>query len=1132
MYKRVIFVGAALLISGIILAIALLVDVTTSPRANTPSPTDNNIPIEDIRIPEFNPEDVVANVDELGQQFPNLSNVKLTIIEPDRIIGFGWDRVNPQDEGWLELIKPVIRINTNPNIAPANQIVVVTADQGRILAPQRTQLREAQLRGNVIITVYEVPEGASIDFNSNRDVQIRLTLENIDYNEQLLEATSTRAITVEGPQVLFKGEGLEIRFSDIKNRLEKLEIFKGKSLSIKPEAPPKPQYTLQPVTHLNTTLNHQQDRPTNPEPTPPTPSSARTPKAPQFYRTRFEDDIAISTDNTQTRINAEILELLFSLAALDNKSSSKDDTTPSQPTKSTPATEPETPAADNTTTPTPSPDAPIFVPDPAKDINIYWTGRLVMEPQVVPPADLADDRDVLMTLRGSGINPVKIITAKGESVTASDVSYLRSTSRLAATGTTAHPLTVISKDGKISAQKFQIDQAKASGFITGPGRIAAESEDANINGTTITWQDRLDLAFYLKDKAQDRDPNNINLGEIDLIDAVKTATFHGSPVITSRDLDIKATDNLTIKLSQKQGSRQNPLSLTGNTAVSLSARNNNQNINIDADKLDISLTQNAEGNTVPSRIFAQDNVKTDAPQLTLEAGLLDLTLNPDNLDDIQLTSNTKLDEADTNPQPETQPTPEQPQADEPPIVTFPKSPEEILEEYKTAEKPQTPEKQDETLDLATLNFSRQFQAVQKLVAEHNVKVHIKDQDMKAFGERLVITGETQELIIAGTTQNLAVINHNDATITGENQIIWRNLTNNVFIPGKGSMQQTQSNPDKDTLTSITWNKSMTANLATGQADFDGNVLLISDTKQASLTPTNPANNQRKEDVVELKTDTLNVKFSTKNNTSNTVLDQAKESSTNTDTPLNNVVGNNKIQFARATGPSTKFTATTFGLNNANKRTTQFRFTLAGNRDISFNGQNERINIIGPGNILIEDYQPRSPSSPQSTSTATNPIAGMQVTGEGKTVFTWQKSLTLDAARNDMLMVGSVFMIHEPASGSDTVQMDANRLYAKLNDAGGLGSWMSDEGSPQPDLQLIRADGNVKLQSSGYTIYSNDLQYTGADQLILLSSNEGEEVRVEGGKYPIPPAKEMEYDVAKDRFTARDVTGGFVPIPQN
>ncbi|QQE12676.1 hypothetical protein JD969_04205 [Planctomycetota bacterium] len=1128
MVKRIVFVAAALLLSGIILAVALLVDSTSSSRTESVATNDQtDVPIEDIQIPDYKSEDVVEGVDAIGTELTHgISNVTMTLVDTPgkgQVTELTWDEFTPKGPGLIETVNPVARINLNPTIIPANKVVIIRADRGRILAPDG-DLRDAKFRGNVIITFYEVPEGVEIQYDTTRDIQLRLTLDDIDYNDKLLTLNSAGPVHVTSPQVDFRGEGLDMRFSDIKNRLEKLEIFNGKELRIKPQAPPKPEYTYVKTTTLPDTTDEQAT--TDDQQTPSTTSQFidrnTNDKKPQFYHIRFEDNVAIKTDNTETSITADYLKLVFALSALDNPTDNSPSSNSNQSNNNTNKPENNNDSSNNTSASAPTPvtlqgneDISLTPIDPKKDIVITWTGRLFMEPELTPTADLAGPQDVQMSLTGS---PVFIKTSKGETVSAAEVSYLRSTSRLAAVSSTEHQLRVTSKDGIINAQKLQIDQTEAKGYIEGPGKISAESNDANINGTVITWDDRLTLDFYLKNKQRSNNSDPLQLGEIDLIDAVKTANFLGNTTVKSRDLDIQA-NSLTIDLSPKAGSSQDPTRLRANTNVKLSARDNNQNLNIESQILDIKLGKDANNNVVPERIQAFDNVKTDVPQLTLEAGRLDVELNTEKLSNIN-SSNNELDES--KPETEKLAETETPKlsTDEPPLVTFPKSNEEILEEHKAIAAQNQPKK-PEPQDITNLQLDEEFDAIKKLVAEQNVKVNIKEHNMDIFGERLVITGETQEMLIAGSMQNPAVVNIDDSSVTGDHQIIWRNASDEIFIPGKGSMQQSQATPEKDTLTSIAWSKSMTARIDNGMANFDGNVLLLSDTKQKQQADSTKTT--RKEDLVKLTANTLDVKFRTKGTP------QTQRS----DTQLDNVIGNNQIQFATAKGPNTKFTATTYSLDSQNKRNTELRLTLSGNDKFTFNGQTELINVIGPGNLLIEDYRPKKESNNNtSTNNTFNALENMQVTGEGKTVFTWQDKLKLDAANNTMLMVGSVLMIHEPAKAADIVQMNAETLFAQMNDTGGLGSWMSPaKGSPEPDIKLIRAEGDVTLQSSGYTIYSDDLQYKGADQLILLGSNEGKTVRVEGGKYPVPPAKTMEYNVIKDRFTAHEVSGGFIPIPE-
>ncbi len=206
--------------------------------------------------------------------------------------------------------------------------------------------------------------------------------------------------------------------------------------------------------------------------------------------------------------------------------------------------------------------------------------------------------------------------------------------------------------------------------------------------------------------------------------------------------------------------------------------------------------------------------------------------------------------------------------------------------------------------------------------------------------------------------------------------------------------------------------------------------------------------------------------------------------------------------------------------------------------MTFDGQAEQVQVIGKGRMFIEDRRPASPQAEgqaeaqaKSEAPANKPALGVHFGGRGQTLFLWSKLLTLDAAKNDVHMKGTVQMVHRPAGAQTVVQLDSQRLFADLKDTGGLGRWM-DQQAPQADVQLIRADDTVRVVNGNRTVHADHLQYTEADQLVRLWADDNHMVRIERSDQPTGFSfKAGTWNLRTDKFDAHDLGSSVVPIPE-
>jgi hypothetical protein len=205
-----------------------------------------------------------------------------------------------------------------------------------------------------------------------------------------------------------------------------------------------------------------------------------------------------------------------------------------------------------------------------EDVVITWSGKLTVTPLSDVPDALAGPDDVMVTVKGK---PANIVTDKGESVSAPEVSFLSQHAALLAKGTADFPVQIESPElGSLKGLELSIDQALGTGYVTGPGSLTGLIRDKHDNNDNaepapdtasadtrnpipdtrsiaVAFDDRLDLAFYLKQNQTPVDPARPLSGD-NRIKGVKSADFLGNVRVDYDELDM-TTDRLTLALLEE-----------------------------------------------------------------------------------------------------------------------------------------------------------------------------------------------------------------------------------------------------------------------------------------------------------------------------------------------------------------------------------------------------------------------------------------------------------------------------------------------------------------------------------------------------------------------------------------------------
>jgi hypothetical protein len=584
MNPRLLLIGGAAVLSAAVLGATLLLGDPgpTAPggaEARAPRLDGRGISATDLDDPDastLQPVEAVRDF-ELFREDP----------EDGSVTRFAGAEVTPQADFIADVVRPTAEVRFAPH-----RMLVVTADAGRFYHPGNVPTR-GDFHTGTVVTLYRAPEGTPVDPTSDRHVQMRVYLdEATQFDRQRGHILSAGPVTLVAPDLHFTGRGLDLTFNSLADRIERLTITEGDQLRLAQNSP----------------LSPTGDEPGPVEQAAPTDhESAETPSAEaasavvpgQSYHAVLRQAVRVQVGEQEAELAGDRLDLVFNLDRTPDDTLSQ-----SPPHEAHPAAPGASPQGHQ---PWDGP-APVYInnvvadsaaadsggdrrlmPESPDDIVVRWAGPLELRPlSETAPDDLpgplqnpqlAGPDDALLTLTG---RPARIDTVRDEHVTARTVGYRSTAEQVFALGSPDHPLAVRAPDlGLLTGDRLEIDQARGTGELLGPGRLLTEDPQLEVD-----FSDRLDLAF-----APDAD------GRLDLIDS---ATFVGHVhARTSPDnVDDPGID---------------PLDLTSHT-------------------LTLTVTRDADGNAQPSHLQAAGTadrpVVATQPTGTFQATQLDVDLAP------------------------------------------------------------------------------------------------------------------------------------------------------------------------------------------------------------------------------------------------------------------------------------------------------------------------------------------------------------------------------------------------------------------------------------------------------------------------------------------------------------------------
>ena len=501
------------------------------------------------------------------------------------------------------------------------------------------------------------------------------------------------------------------------------------------------------------------------------------------------------------------------------------------------------------------------ISNPNDEVVITWTGRLLVEPEESPPIDIAGPDDTLVEMVGS---PVRITTERNEIITAASVDYLASAGRVRIIGSATHPMTVQSPSmGVLKAHRLVLHQDQGTGQIIGAGSLHSRPQRSDTDlpdGLVITWQDRVDLNFYVQNTPTGtrQDPNRI--------DALKDALFRGRAHVTHPQFELDS-DQLVVDLTSPETGKQSlqAINATGNVQAVVHGSDDQPPIDVQSDKfaIDFAEQRDADGVMKPTRLVMAGNVNTRQPGRSIQAGELEIALEalPEETPDSVANNADAIDEnaidgdvvdtgvidglsvsAEGRPLPvslasESSPVPDiQTHGENTKALSF--AEERILKERQ--DKLPVPTTTETTNEMAPLNIAKAEgdagnntedekagendegttrYGVSTVTARENVIVTLDEPGVQLFANRLVADTLADQIELFGLPGQPAHVDRYDGSLAGDHIVLnHEGQSVHVIGPGKATFLSGNTQPTDEPETPAGLLKSTDANNASEKRD--------------------------------------------------------------------------------------------------------------------------------------------------------------------------------------------------------------------------------------------------------------------------------------------------------------------------
>jgi len=1092
MPRQAIVTGSAIGLAVLVLAATFLLSERPAPPTDGDAPGNGRAPSDNAdatgpgnMAAPLDP-DASDNPDPRVTPFSSAGSYHYQINQDGKLIELFGEKLQPLPQGVYRVSQPGARVH----LIPGRRIIQMRAPRGRFVAPEN-QPQSGEFHGDVVITLFDAPPGRSADLSPDSpDIRVVTYLQGATFDVELGLIESAGPVHLTGPRIDFRGEGLSITYNTLLGRIEQMRIEKGQSLRVKTQGESLGGSRTQAGDQA--AVKAAGDEP------------QRMADA-QYYRARFLDDVRVRSDEFEVTGNA--LEAVF---AMDDRSTEDDmieglGSVPPSPRAAPGRFDPANALAEASGDVTPalaSADAasPSLIKESPDDVVITWTGPLVLTPEPGPSPDMTGPGQAVLAAIG---DPAVVTDDRGRRIEAASVRYVTGSGRVAADGSLDRPVDVAAPElGHLTAQSLWIDPTSQRGEVYGPGQIQA-ADNANPHDTDgmamrnlrLTWGDRLALAFT--PKPGDGPDERGELRELAI------ASFNGDAVAEHPGFILKA-DNITARPNDPDRA----ITAAGN--VRAQGRPNQATPDAPAGtltcgKLAVALDEN-NGNARPRRVTAEQDVVAAQPGRRIAAQWLTLEFQAG---------------ADTPAQPIVVPDPAPAFAGWTPWPHLAQTENEIA-----TTQPATTEPADASPGLVA----------RRITARDTVAVTLQEQGVTLTANKLVAISD-DKLHLFGSADRPAALARHGGQLTGQH-IVFDPRAQTARVNGPGVLTH-----DNDRL-ALQWSHHMLLDNRAGSATFTGDVLnrtLTEDDTVSTrlsaqrLTLTFPESDQPIGSLNEL-IQTPEVQQppeatpSEPENDASAATQPASPDESRT-AIAEALMGDRALQRMVADGGGSgepiEFVVERWTDGVGGEATARVRVK---GPNLTFDNQRAMIKVDGAGSMLFQDNRP--PERPlQADQDDAQAPAEAAFTGRGVTAFVWDDAMSFDADQNDATLRGNVRMVHRPAGEQDVLQMDCDRVVADLTTTGGIPGWLSGRGV-QPQLQAVRASGNVFIKSQQRRIRADVLDYLANDRTVELVSREGRmtQINFDENRPPLR-AERFRWHLDRDRYEILRPGAGRIGVGQ-
>ncbi len=1043
--------------------------------------------------------------------------------------------------------------------------LVVEAAEGRIVAPDGRPVF-GQMYGpemGITLAYYEAPAGEDVQLGKESPhLALACYLEDAEVDLQLGQIRSRGPVELRSREVTFRGQGLDLTYNSLDQRIERLVVRQGRDLVIRP--------ALAEAGDAGDDVAPGQARDDQ---------GRAADEVPDFwYRARFRDQVNIRTGEYETHDGDELAVYFSSVVGRgrggfdrpgaarlprpgdqggDGRASTLVKRGDAGPGHAAPAggggsgfgLGPLTTVAGLTLARATAPvldeleqgDPPLPMPAPDQelpaldgvgpkpdDIYLTWAGPLVVEPVAQPPVAMQGPEEVFASLER-----VDLTASPKEGdprrMLAQRMDYHSLTGRLRAVGSAEQPLHLSSpslgrlesiRGGRDAQIVFEPEEHR--GLWVGPGMLRTVADEAAAEaaplslppGLRMAWRDRIELRFAAEQQAGQAPTGrgvDATMGR-----TVESVSFIGDVRTRHRDFTIDA-GRLALYLAAPVDGRQDVERFHASERAKLMTREvgHRMPMTVEGDTLDIRLSRDDRGVMQPRHFGARGQVQAALPEKQLESGRLDLTLE----------SHEKVTEQAARRAAEEGPRvlPPQPVPDDP-FDPFPADP---LPDEQIEDDQADPQQAQPMLGGTRL-------VVRKLDAGEDVRIDLDDAGTRIEGERVVADSVLGRLDLWGTADRPARLSRSDGWIEGI-RIILLEDTGTVEVPGPGSLQLTSeggldsvavadeengqdasaeagddaAEAAEPAVNFAAWNGSMVFENKAGKARFRGGVYFRS----------RELRRQR-----QFWSEDLDLAFTplesddphpaADEDAGDDVLARAA-----TGKPFAAGEQQRRLLDLRAREPDGQAIYLEEDYQDEVDGRLIRRLRLAG-PDIHYDDLDQQLTVRGRGSFFYQDLLGEA----DERAGRRGPAGMAGISGPGDTLFNWQGVMRLDLRSNDVRLSRGVAMSHRPLGRDDTFHLYAAEVYADFTPRAEIDAIAGgDDEDDQPRLRVVRADGDgldsrVRVVSPERELICDQMVYHAAGGRIRMHSREDRWVQViTEGDPTMVTARRVIWDIETDRI---------------